>query len=98
MSALYSSKSEALTPQNIVEAYRAAYYAVMDRYPDDCWHSQGRWFIINGVERERGWVLIEIERLRQEALVKAMEVMDKTQHKNTARGKLLRLIKRLSSF
>lgn len=93
MSALYPSKSETLTAKNIVDAYRSAYYSSTGDYPVDCQHIRGRWFLIDGVERDRGWVILEVERLRQEALAKAMEA---EQSESSSRSRIFKLIRRLS--
>lgn len=95
MTALYSSHSETLTSRNIVDAYCSAYSTSNGQAPKECYHLNGRWFIVDGVERERGWMILEIERLRQEALVKAFE---QGSGANGTRGRLFKMIRRLSSF
>ncbi len=94
MSVLYPSKSETLTAKNIVDAYRSAYYSSIGEYPDGCEHLRGRWFLIDGIERDRGWVILEVERLRQEALAKAME--SQQNQETNSRSRIFKLIRRLS--
>lgn len=91
MTALYSNKAETLTSRNIVDAYRSAYFSVHNAMPDECAHLNGKWFVINGVERDRGWLILEIERLRQEAIAKALE-----KDENSSRGRLFKVLRRLS--
>lgn len=93
MSALFPDKGDTLTATNIIDAYRSAYLSVNNRTPDECRYLHGRWFIINGIERDRGWVLLEIERLRQEALMKAF---DTNSENHNPRMSLFKLIRRLS--
>lgn len=89
---LYPSKADTLTSRNIVDAYRSAYFSVHGQNPTDCYHLVGRMFVIDGSERERGWVLLEVERLRQEAIAATVD-------KNAAsgsRGRILQMIRKLS--
>lgn len=72
MSSLFASKDDTLTTRNIVDAYIAAYHSVHNTRPD-CQAVDGRSFMINGAQRDRRWVVLEVERLRQEALTKAFE-------------------------
>jgi hypothetical protein len=88
---LYPHKADTLTTRNIVDAYRSAYYSVHGQYPGECRFLKGRWFVIEGVERDRGWVVLEVERLRQEAIAKA--IRDETP---SSRRSILRVIRRLS--
>lgn len=90
MSSLYPNKSDTLTSRNIVEAYRSAYLSVHGEQPDQCEHSQGRFFLINGMERDRGWVILEVERLRQEAIAKAMD------DSGSSRGRIFKMLRKLS--
>ncbi len=96
MTALYPDKADTLTARNIIDAYRSAYITATDHPPAECWHSHGNTFVINGVERERAWVILEIERLRQEALAKAFEPERNQSNSNSARGSIFKLIRRLS--
>jgi hypothetical protein len=96
MSGLYPNKADTLTARNIVDAYRSAYYTLHNIMPEECRHLQGRWFVINGIERDRGWVILEVERLRQEALALAIE--HGVNGDSKARGSLFKLIRRLSRF
>jgi len=89
MSALYPHKADTLTAQNIVDSYRSAYYSANHR-AGDCRHLHGRWFLVNGVERDRGWLLLEVERLRQETLTKVVD-----DDANSAKNRVFRLIRRL---
>jgi hypothetical protein len=90
MSALYPSKSDTLTSRNIVDAYRSAYASVHGDPPEQCEHLKGRWFIINGEERDRSWVILEVERLRQEAIIKA------TDNDSSSRGRIFKMLRKLS--
>ena len=89
MSVLHPHKADTLTAQNIVDSYRSAYYAANSR-AGDCRHSHGRWFLVNGVERERGWLLVEVERLRQETISKVVD-----DNADSAKNRIFRLIRRL---
>jgi hypothetical protein len=89
-SLLYSDKSDTLTTRNIIDAYRSAHITLYEEAPE-CEHLEGRWFKVNGVVRDRSWMLLEVERLRQEGIAKAMR--EKTQN---PRGRIFSLIRRLS--
>jgi hypothetical protein len=89
---LYPNKNDTLTSRNIVDAYRSAYYSVHQQQPTECTHIQGRWFLVNGVERDRGWILLEVERLRQEAIAHVVE----ENATSGSRGRILQMIRRLS--
>lgn len=89
MTALSSHRADTLTSQNIVDSYRSAYYSANHR-AGDCRHLHGRWFLVNGVERDRGWLLLEVKRLQREALEHATE-----NDTNSAKNRIFRLIRRL---
>lgn len=72
-STFYSTKSDTLTVRNILDAFRSAYLSVYDTPPEECEHVEGIWFRINGEMHERKWVLLEIERLRQEGIVNTLQ-------------------------
>jgi hypothetical protein len=84
-----------LTAKNIVDAYRSAFYTATGAYPAECYHVDGRWFKIDGIERDRGWVVLEVERLRQEALARAIIENDPD---DSSRGPIFKLIRRLRRF
>lgn len=89
---LYPNKADTLTSRNIVDAYRSAYFSVHGQNPDECYHLMGRMFVIEGLERDRAWVLLEVERLRQEAIA---NTVDKHGFSGT-RGRILQMIRKLS--
>ena len=90
MSALYSGKEDTLTSRNIVDSYMYAYRAIHETLPE-CEHLEGRWFLVEGVRRDRYWLVLEVERLRQEALSSAL---DEGQHTTTSH--IFKVIRRLS--
>ncbi|MCP4248921.1 MAG: hypothetical protein GY778_17910, partial [bacterium] len=87
-----SHKAETLTARNIVNAYRSAFYSATGKYPTECRHLEGRWFQIDGVQRDRRWVIYEVERLRKEALLRAAD----STGTGDRRGLLQRIIGRLA--
>ena len=89
---LYPGKADTLTSRNIVDAYRSAYFSVHGQNPLDCYHLVGRIFVIDGTERDRGWLLLEIERLRQEAIAAVVE----QNATSGSRGRILQMIRKLS--
>jgi hypothetical protein len=91
---LYPGKADTLTSRNIVDAYRSAYFSVHGQNPLDCYHLVGRLFMIDGTERERGWLLLEIERLRQEAIATVVE--QNSASASGSRGRILQMIRKLS--
>lgn len=88
----YPSKADTLTSQNIVDAFRSAYVSATGEQPTECRHIQGRWFMINGFQRDREWLLLEVERLRQEALAKTLE----SAAEDNSRSRIFRMIRKLS--
>jgi hypothetical protein len=90
MTALYSGNEDTLTSRNIVASYVYAYQAIHECHPQ-CEHLEGRWFLVEGVRRDRHWLVLEVERLRQEALSAAL---DKDNHSSTSH--IFRMIRRLS--
>ncbi len=65
---VYSRNPETLTAQDLVQAYRAAYFVLHDRFPAECQHVKGHWYVIEGAKRDQRWVIVETELMRQEAL------------------------------
>jgi hypothetical protein len=90
MTALYSGNEDTLTSRNIVASYMYAYQAIHDTHPQ-CEHLEGRWFLVEGVRRDRHWLVLEVERLRQEALSAAL---DEDRHSSTSH--IFKVIRRLS--
>lgn len=71
MSELFPQKTDTLTSRNVVDAYIAAYEAIHATKPE-CQFIEGRTFLVEGAKRDRHWLVLEIERLRQVALTNAM--------------------------
>lgn len=94
MTAYYPRKEETLTAKNIVDSYTSAYESVFDHAPQCAYLDRGI-FWVNGIERDRRWMVLEVERLRQEALTKALS---DTNLSSKPRGNLFRLIRRLSKI
>lgn len=90
MTALFPKKDDTLTTRNIIDAYVAAYHSVHELRPD-CESIDGRWFMVQGVRRDRRWMVLEVERLRQEALSRALDDTGSSSSSN-----LFKLIRRLS--
>lgn len=88
----YPSKTDTLTSQNIVDAFRSAYSSATGEQPSECRHMGGRWFMINGFQRDREWLLLEVERLRQEALAKTLGCAGE----DNSRSRIFRMIRKLS--
>jgi hypothetical protein len=80
------------TPRQIVAAYRAAYRVYYRREADECYHSDGNWYIINGIPRLRMWVEDETTRLEELAAHRAKE--DDTSNRRS----ILRIIRKLSGL
>jgi hypothetical protein len=81
-----------MTVDNLIAAYRSAYYSLHDEYPPEVRHMDGPHFVVNGAIRDRLWLLVEINRLRRHAL-------DRHQAENRttgARRRLFQLIGHLS--
>lgn len=91
MSASYIKKEETLTARNIRDSYVSAYREVHYQNPE-CEHIEGRWFMVQGVKRDRHWLVLEVERLRQEALSSAFD----SQNENSSKSHIFRMIRRLS--
>lgn len=82
-------KHDTLTARNLIDAYIFAYETLYNTKPH-CEHQEGRWFLINNVLRDRHWLVLEIERLRQEALSNTMNA------ENKPKSHIFRMIRRLS--
>jgi hypothetical protein len=91
MSNLFPRKDDTLTTRNIIDSYTAAYQSVHQNKPN-CVALDSRRFIVEGVQRDRQWVLLEVERLRQEALTSALD----SQNLNKPTSSLFKLIRKLS--
>ena len=94
MSSLFASKDDTLTTRNIVDAYIAAYNSVHSSRPE-CTSIDGRSFIVNGIQRDRRWIVLEVERLRQEALTQMFDTTQNTQKPASHLFKLLRKLSRI---
>lgn len=90
MSSLYQRNYDTLTSRNIADSYVYAYTEIHGEQPD-CQYLEGRWFMVDGVRRDRHWMVLEIERLRHEALANALD-----KEKNTNTNTIFRMIRRLS--
>ena len=90
MTALYPTNEDTLTSRNITDSYVYAYQSVHGIQPE-CDHLEGRWFIVDGVRRDRHWLVLEVERLRQEALTQAIDA-----GKNSTTSNIFKMIRRLS--
>ncbi|MBZ0308338.1 MAG: hypothetical protein K8I82_19895 [Anaerolineae bacterium] len=85
----FSRKDDTLTSRNIVDAYVSAYHNVFNEKPE-CYALDSKWFVVNGMEHDRKWMVLEVERLRQEALTKVIAESD------GSTGSIFRMIRRLS--
>ena len=94
--ALYPSTGDTWNNGTIIDAYQNAYLELYNRQPTECRYVEGNWFVVNGIYRERTWVMSEIDRLRDLAL----ERSSRRQHQQGTeqKGAILRLIKRLSGL
>ncbi|MFP4321393.1 MAG: hypothetical protein ACLFTK_02970 [Anaerolineales bacterium] len=89
-SSMYPKKEETLTARNIADSYAYAFQALHDRVPE-CEHLEGRWFMVDGIRRDRHWMVLEVERLRQEALTQALD-----ESRNQSTSNIFKMIRRLS--
>lgn len=85
---LFSKDPDTLTPPIIMNSYVAAYRAVYG-YKPKIEQLEGHWYIVDGFKRQRYWLLLEIERLRQQALSEAMSADDPN-------NRVMRIIRRLA--
>ena len=74
MRPLYDYDYTSLTPAAIIRRFDATYEALHGCKPE-CAHARGNWFIVNGVRRDRRWLLLEIEYLRQTLITSAVDRM-----------------------
>lgn len=68
MPSFYGNRDGSITNQDILKSYMVAYESLHKQKPANCMILENNQFKICGVVHERRWVLLEIERLRQEAL------------------------------
>jgi hypothetical protein len=68
---LYERQQETLTFKAIIRAYETTYVAIHSAKPE-CEYLSGNWFIVNGVKRDRRWLLLEVEYLRQKLIAEAV--------------------------
>ena len=92
MSGNFMLNDDTLTARNIADSYVAAYYSVHETKPE-CIVVNSKPFVVNGAERDRYWIVLEIERLRQEGLMKAFDI---SRSANKPTNNLFKLIRRLS--
>ncbi len=90
MSSTSSAKHETLTARNLMDSYSFAYEAIHGKKPT-CQQEDGRWFMVEGVRRDRHWLILEIERLRQEALTATIDNVQ-----NQSKGHIFKMIRRLA--
>lgn len=79
--------------RNIITAYRTAYAEFYQREADKCQYLGGDWYLINGIPRERDWVLDETQRLQDAAQRRARE-----EKQHSTRLNILRLIRKISGI
>jgi hypothetical protein len=84
------AKHDTLTARNLVDSYISAYDAVYGQKPN-CQHEEGKFFLVNGLRRDRQWMVIEIERLRQEGLQKMLDT-----NNPSSKGHVFKMIRRLA--
>jgi hypothetical protein len=92
MAALYAPEPDTLTSRGMINSYISVYQAVHGKKPD-CQDLGNSFFMINGVRHDRRWLILEIERLRQEALTSAFDTT-----KSSSALNIFKLIRRLSSL
>lgn len=61
---------DTITHDTVIKAFKAAYGELNGNVPE-CTHIAGDKYLINSEIRNRLWLIFEIERLRQELVVKA---------------------------
>ena len=92
MHPLYERQHETLTIADIVRSYEATYEAVHNSKPE-CTYLQGNWFMVNGVRRDRRWLLLEVEYLRQTLIASAVNnIASYTGEKRRAVSQVLRIL------
>lgn len=90
--ARYARDSETLTPEAIVESYTRACQMLYGTAPN-CTPVGGVWYLVDDTMRDRRWLLLEVERLRQEALVAAVD-----EGRANPKASVIRLIRRLANL
>jgi hypothetical protein len=80
------------TLSSLIEAYRAAYYDLYGRQAKVT-YLEGDWILVNGIMRERHWIIEETSRLRFVA-----QQRNPNPEPPKTRNTILRLIKRLSGL
>ena len=88
----YLQQSVVFTAKHMRDSYVHVYHSIYGKEPE-CYHLDNQWFIVDGFKRDRNWLALEIERLRQEALVSALDVR---RQQNSSRTSILKIIRRLS--
>lgn len=73
MPSYYGDREGSITNHEILETYRVTYQSVYKVPPKDCGILDNNQFQIAGKVHDRRWVLLEIERLRQEALTQLLD-------------------------
>ena len=68
---LYERHHETLTTNAIIRSFETIYEAVHNTKPE-CEHLSGNWFLVNGQKRDRRWLILEVECLRQKLIVSAV--------------------------
>lgn len=92
---LYERHHESLTITTIIKSFEATYEAVHHAKPE-CEYLSGNWFLVNGQKRDRRWLLLEIECLRQSLIATAVGNMPSYKgEKRRAVSQVLRLLSRM---
>lgn len=71
MKPLFTRSENSLTTDFLVDYYIEVYEALHDEKPE-CQHVQGPYFLVNGVQRDRKWLLLEAEMLCQQLIAKKL--------------------------
>lgn len=72
MKPLFTRNDTSLTADFLTAYYADLYNAVHGEKPR-CEHLQERWFLVNGIQRDRRWLILEIELLRQRLITAGVE-------------------------
>ena len=86
-------ENDTLTTRDIAEWYIELHNALYDERPD-CHQFDEHWFAVDGVERDRHWLILEVERMRQK-LVTTRDEKPSNDNTHSAIFQSLRRISRL---
>lgn len=93
MASILKRNDESLTAHHIVEFYANAYELVHGTKPT-CEYTSGNWFVVNGVKRDRRWLMLEIELLHQKFITNTLDAPQATTR--TGLLNIIRNFRRLS--